>query len=71
MPDLDLQPVDLVCPCGKPLQLAKLSDGRWVLGDFATMCSPMVYSTDANKVLEEYHKAVTSGTFKAPTVAQS
>lgn len=40
--------VDLVCPCGKPLQLYKNTpgtDGReeWVLGHLNVTCSPLIH----------------------------
>jgi hypothetical protein len=58
--------VALECPCGKPLSIGRLEDGRWILGHFGKSCSFLIYDEDANKVLEKYMKAVKEGKFRNP-----
>lgn len=59
------QPVELSCPCGKPLSIARLDDGRWALGHFEAMCSPLIHGTDANDVLEKFVELVQDDKFDA------
>ena len=36
-------PIKLACPCGEPLSICKLADGRWMVGHLEKMCSVMTH----------------------------
>ncbi len=56
-------PVELVCPCGKPLSVARLKDGRFLVGDFTTMCSQMVTGGDLERVMVRVTDLIRAGNF--------
>lgn len=62
--NLVVGPISLECPCGKPLQIGKRSDGVWMVGHLEESCSHIVHSK-VNKVCREDLK----GTENDPEVA--
>ena len=56
------EPVVLSYGCGKPLQLAKTTKGRWVIGDFEATRGPLVHGHSAEAVLTALVEELQAGT---------
>lgn len=56
-------PVELKCPCGKPLSLARLKNGDLAMGHFETACSPIITCTDGTKLLAKLSDLLRAGNF--------
>src|SRR5581483_7259760 len=75
-PDWQVHPIELVCPCGKPLEIGQLQDGRWVLGHIDIplsrynahyqACSPLIVHANPQLVLEHYITLTGRKLFSAP-----